>query len=67
MASPANKDPKFAAAHADNQAARRTRLGNLKGKLAARQGNPAYKENCEQIQIQIANLEKVIAAEGNSL
>jgi len=40
---------------------RLVRIADLKRKLAARQGNPGYERNCEEIRDQIANLEKAHA------
>lgn len=34
-----------------------TRIDQLKGKLAAREGKPGYKKNCEEIRREIARLE----------
>lgn len=46
---------------------RLARIKSLKAKLAARQGKGEYKQNCEELVQQIANLEKAHAEEQANL
>lgn len=56
-----NRQEDAARAVAEQQEGRRRRLDALRTKLKAREGKREYKENCEAIRGQIANLETVIA------